>query len=56
MNTPGRISYTNSSSGGEREFERVWGGDIQGYCSVLIGKQIPSGCKTTASGGKCPPP
>ena len=32
-----------SSMGAKREFERLWGVDIQGYRSVHIGKQIPRG-------------
>ena len=26
----------------KHEFEKLWEGDIQGYCSVDIGKQIPT--------------
>ena len=37
------------------EFERPWGGNIQGYCGAHIGKQIPKG-EDSSKVGKCPSP
>ena len=32
------------------EFERLWEGDIQGYCSVHVRKQIPTGGQDSRKG------